>query len=333
MSTSVSLTPDTRIFQLPRAFPLASGRSLVGGQLAFERFGNPDGPVVIVQGGISAGRHVISRHGVPGWWDAVVAPSGAIDLERFCVFGIDLLGGNGASTSPVNQRAEDFPALAPVDQARATSLLLAHLGVTRAHAFVGASYGGMVGLALAAIAPGSLDRLVAIHAPHRPHPRATAWRILQRRLVSLGQAIGADEEALLLARALAMTTYRSEGEFAARFEGRASEPEDRDVWAYLAARGRDFGTRFDARAFVTLSDALDRHDVEPAAIHVPTWIVGSTTDELVPPRQLEDLAGRLSGPSRLTWIESPYGHDAFLKEIDALTPVLHEALERKDPLR
>ena len=47
----------------------------------------------------------------------------------------------------------------------------------------------------------------------------------------------------------------------------------------------------------------------------------------------ERLAGRLSGPSRLTWIESPYGHDAFLKEIDALTPVLHEALERKDPLR
>ena len=268
-----------------------------------------------------------------GWWDTIVRPGGAIDLDRHCVLGIDLLGGNGASTSPVNQRADGFPALAPVDQARATALLLDHLRVQRAHAFVGASYGGMVGLALAAETPRRLDRLVAIHAPHRPHPRATAWRILQRRVVALGRALGADEEALLLARALAMTTYRSEQEFATRFETRADEPEEQDVWSYLASRGRAFGARFDARAFVTLSDALDRHAVDPSAISLPTWVIGSTTDELVPVRQLEELAARLRGPTRLAWIDSPYGHDAFLKEIEALTPLLEEALEGEEPPR
>ena len=326
MSVAVSVAESTCLFQLPLTLALESGDVLEGGQLAYERFGNPRGPLVLVQGGISAGRHVATRDGIPGWWDGLVRVGGAIDLERYCVIGIDYLGGVGASSSPANHDQQPFPVLAPIDQARATLHLLDHLEVERVHAFVGASYGGMVGLALAAEQPARLERLIAISAPARSHPRSTAWRIIQRRIVQLGLASDAPADALRLARALAMTTYRSASEFGTRFVCEDAAPEQRDVWRYLEARGDAFAESFDPACFLTLSEAIDRHVVEPQEVRVPTLVVAVDTDELVPPSQLAFLAEQLEAPARLARVTSPFGHDAFLKEIPTMDRLVRDAL-------
>ena len=44
-------------------------------------------------------------------------------------------------------------------------------------------------------------------------------------------------------------------------------------------------------------------------------------------RDLQALRARLAGPAELVEISSLYGPDAFLKEADALRPVLARALE------
>ena len=223
--------------QLPTSFPLREGGTLRGGQLAFECFGRAKGPVVIVQGGISAGRHVAARDGRAGWWSGIVGPGRAIDTRRYRVLAFDFLGGAGASSGPA-----DCPTVTSEDQARATLHALDELGIDRVHAFVGASYGGMVGLALAAIAPARVQRLVVFGAPARAHPLATAWRCLQRDAVRLGRAAGREAAGLELARALAMTTYRGADELAERFTA-----PPRVVGRALSLRGRGLPRRARAR--------------------------------------------------------------------------------------
>src|SRR5678815_1964346 len=132
---------------------------------AFEVTGPPGGPLVAVLGGISATRHVVANEHdrSPGWWDAIVGPGRAINTNAFRVLGVDFLDGG--------RRDDGQPArtVTTADQADAVVRVLDQLGTERLHAFVGASYGGMVALAFAERHPDRVDRVVAISAPHEPH--------------------------------------------------------------------------------------------------------------------------------------------------------------------
>ena len=79
--------------------------------------------------------------------------------------------------------ATDFPILTVSDMVRAQLRLLDHLGIERLHASVGASLGGMQSLALAALAPERVARLVSISAALRAYPQSIALRFVQRQAV------------------------------------------------------------------------------------------------------------------------------------------------------
>lgn len=296
------------------------GRGPVTATLRYFWHGAPGAPTVIVQGGISASREVCSVGGVAGWWDDLVGNGRAIDLDRCRVLSIDwLAAGDLAGADAVSSE----------DQADALAALLAALGIDRAQAFVGASYGAMVGLAFAARHPQRLGRLVAISGAHRAHPLATALRAIQRQIVRGGIASGDVAGALGLARQLAMTTYRGADEFAERFD---AEPEFRDgrfhfpVEDYLAAAGRKFVARFDAARYLSLSESIDLHRVDAAAVRVPCDIVAVTSDRLVPIDDLRALAASAAAPARFHAIDSLYGHDAFLKETARVSALVSESL-------
>ena len=112
--------------------------------------------LVLVLGGISAGRHVVESDR-PGWWQEMMGPGRAMDTRQYRVLGIDFLGGSGMSTGPVAGQT-DFPSISAYDQAEAIRQLLGHLGVAQLHAVIGASYGGMVGLAAAGASRGRLPQ-------------------------------------------------------------------------------------------------------------------------------------------------------------------------------
>ncbi len=333
MST-IEITLGTGLHHLPLEFPLEHGGALHSGLLAYERSGPADAPLIVVQGGISAGRHVTATPDdpTPGWWQALVGPERAIDTNRFQILGTDWLGGIGASSGPPQPRpteTESFPIVTSHDQARALLALLDALGIECVDRFVGASYGGMVALAFAALAPTRVQGVTAISAAHESHPRASAWRSVQRRIVELGARHGEGSEALELARGLALTTYRSRRELAERFGAAPKVSEGRARFAvegYLEARGRDFAARFSPEAFLSLSLAIDLHRVDPGRITTPVTLVAASSDELVPVEQIHDLAARLGGPVRLIEIETRYGHDAFLKEVDTIGAVLRSDL-------
>jgi len=85
---------------------------------------------------------------------------------------------------------------------------------------------------------------------------------------------------------------------------------------------RDFAERFSAERFHTLSESIDLQDARPEDGTAPAVFAGVCQDLLVPSAQMEKLARRWAGPARLILFDSVFGHDAFLKDDDAIAAVL-----------
>ena len=290
-------------------------------RLAFEWQGRDDAPVLLVAGGISAHRHAAASTAFPeaGWWQQQVGPGRALDTNRFRVLAIDWLGADGSLDAAIDS----------CDQADAFALVLDRLGVGELAAFIGCSYGAMVGLQFAARHPARLQRLLAISGADRPHPFSSAWRALQRRIALLGRSEGGCREALSLARQLAMLSYRTPEEFSERFAAPAELVAGRARCAaedYLDACGASYVARTSLTAFLRLSESIDLHEVEPQAVQVPTVLVAIEEDRLVPRSTIIELAERLPALRRLHLLRSRYGHDAFLKEPHAVATIIRASL-------
>ena len=315
---------EDAVLELPGSYALHHGDTFPDARVAYRLVGAHDAPVVAVLGGISAHRFV---SGSEGWWPDIVGPSLGVDTTRFRVLGIDYLGGCGGSTTANGTRP--FPPISSVDQAAALRRVLGHLGVASLHAIVGASYGGMVALSFAQRHPAQVDRIAIVSAADRSQVLSTAWRSVQRQIVREGIARGDGAAGLKLARALAMATYRSRGEFTQRFSGPAVREGDRfrfPVEGYLFARGDDYVQKYRAESFLALSESIDLHHADPAAVRTPTTLIAVHEDQLVPVDDMRSLADRLAGPRRFVAVHSIFGHDAFLKEAAVLNPILSEAL-------
>ena len=311
------------------SLPLHRGGALAPATIAWRLAGAAHAPVVAALGGISANRHVFDiAEPTRGWWSTLVGPGKPLDTDRFRVLGIDWLGGSSASSGPVGTAPIDSH-----DQARALLAVCDFLGIGRLHAFAGASYGGMVGLSLAEIAPQRVSHVLAISASHRSNALSTAWRAIQREIVRHAIRLGDGAGGLRIARALAMTTYRTRTELDARFPVNAPA-SGRTAFAvedYLFARGDDYARQYSPESFLRLSESIDRHRVDPAGIAAPVTLVAIAEDQLVTLEEVRELAALLSGPCRLIELHSHYGHDAFLKEPKKLEPAFATALAGDDP--
>lgn len=306
-------------------------RGAVGGERAVAihyRLEGPLGaPVLVALGGISADRHVVTTDdGGPGWWQTLFARDQAINTQEFRVLSFDFLGGNGSSHGPRNSEDDQDLMVTTHDQARVLAELLNFLGVEQIFGFIGASYGGMVALAFAELFPDRVKALLVVSAAHKPAPLASALRTLQRRIVALGAAHQDTGEGLKLARALAMTTYRTTDEFHARFSTAEHgsdflDADQHEAWAYLEARGHDYVQRMHPQAFLNLSRSIDLHRVRPEALRTPLHLVSIDSDQCVPLILTNELAQRAPTLVAHHVFSSLYGHDAFLKETASLGQV------------
>ena len=293
--------------------------------LRYELLGEAGLPVVFVAGGISAHRHVVASETFPenGWANALAQAGRALDPTRRRLLAIDYIGADGKLDVP----------LETADQADAIVQLLDALKIEKLHAFVGYSYGALVGLQLAARHPSRLRKLIAVSGAHRAHPYASAWRALQRKAVALGQLQCADAQGLSLARQFAMLSYRTPEEFDERFDAAPEIINGRVRCAaedYLDAAGAQYVARTPVTAYLRLSESIDLHRLDPAQVGVPTVVVAVEGDRLVPLADSVALVEGLGTRGQLRVLRSPYGHDAFLKETDRIDNILVAALRDAD---
>jgi len=290
-------------------------------RLRYESVGPDDAPAVFVAGGISAHRHVAANLVFPehGWANELVNPARALNPTRLRIVAFDYLGADGRLDVPIDT----------ADQADAVTALLDALNIRQLRAFVGYSYGAMVGLQLAIRHPQRLAQLVAVSGAHRAHPYAAAWRALQRRAVALGQLQCSDVQGLALARQFAMLSYRTPEEFAERFAAAPELVHGRVRVAaedYLDAAGAQFVARTPVTAWWRLSESIDLHRIEPTDVQVHTTVVAVEGDRLVPMSESVALVESLGTRGSLRVLRSSYGHDAFLKETDRIDALLNGVL-------
>lgn len=286
--------------------------------LPYELTGSAGASLLVVAGGISAGRHVVASDAFPeaGWWQS---QAGTLNVDRYRVLAIDWVGADGAIDAPID----------PADQADAIAQLLASLGIDRIAGFIGASYGAMVGMHLAARMRENMGALLAISASHSPHPFASACRALQRQALALGALQGESAAGVALARAMAILTYRTPDEFEERFAADPKLEHGRVRVAaedYLDFQGARHCQRMTSTAYLRLSESIDLHRIEPSVLSVPLTLVAVDSDALVPAKDIETVAKQVPGAA-FHLIHSRFGHDAFLKEERQVGTIIAKFLE------
>ncbi len=297
--------------------------------LEHELIGAAGAPVTLVLGGISATRHVLSgpHDTAPGWWDGIGGKGRVLDPAGRRVLGIDFVDGG----ETLEGRPEHV--VTTRDQATAIVSLLDALQIEQLDAVIGASYGGMVALALAEQSPERVRRAVVISAAHEPHPMATALRSIQRAIVELALECDSATEGMIVARALAMTTYRSARELAERFPPESDATLDASaqpvfaVERYLRHAGEKFASRMRPARFLALSLSADVHRVDPHDVTVPVSLIAAQGDTLVPSSQMRALARELPNLMGYHTLRSRRGHDAFLTETGRLSRLLSTILD------
>ena len=321
---SHTVTDET--LRLPEPFTLHHGEVLPQPRISFRIVGPREAPLVAVLGGISAHR-MVAGAAEDGWWPEIVGPGLGVDTRQYRVLGIDYIGGRGGSSTP--QSGGQFPAISSYDQAIALKAVVQHVGAKCLHAIIGASYGGMVALCFAERHAAWVRHIVVLSAADKAQVLSTAWRSVQRQIVREAIARGDGAAGLKLARALAMATYRSAVEFQLRFGAAPIRDADRfrfPIEEYLFARGDDYVQKYRAESFLSLSESIDLHQMDATLVQTPATLIAVREDQLVPFNDMQALAARLNGPRQLIEINSIFGHDAFLKEGAALTPIIKLAL-------
>ncbi|WP_329182232.1 homoserine O-acetyltransferase MetX [Streptomyces sp. NBC_01477] len=354
-----------RLHDLAGPLPLEAGGELPGVRLSYETWGRPapDGSnAVLVAHALTGDSHVAGPkepgHPTAGWWDGLVGPGRALDTDRFFVVAPNVLGGCQGSTGPSSYAPGGrrwggaFPFLTQRDQVAAEASLADALGIGRWAAVVGGSMGGMRALEWAVSRPERVGALLLLASPAAASAEQIGWAAVQLHAIrsdpnwrggdyhDAGPG-GGPAAGLGLARRLAHVTYRSEAELSARF-GRAAQGAEHPwrggryaVESYLDHHAETLVRRFDAASYVVLTEAMNAHDVgrgrggTPAALRrvtAPALVAGVDSDRLYPLHQQAELAAGIPGADRLRVVESPYGHDGFLIEVEQVAALVRELL-------
>jgi homoserine O-acetyltransferase len=297
------------------------------------------------------------------WWNPLIGPGRPFDTSRYFVICSNVLGGCAGSTGPSSLDPNSgipygmrFPVITIRDMVRAQRFLVEHLGVRQLAMVAGGSIGGQQALEWAISYPDLVQKAVVVAATAALTAQAIAFSEVGR------QAIMADplwqnghyppgqgpEAGLSIARMLAMITYQSEEGMEMRFArrlarttalpapGRSADLGERfDVENYLYYQGESLVRRFDANSYLYISRAMDMYDVSEGypsleaalrRLRSKALFIGIRSDFLFPAarvRWLADLARSLGGESTYVELDSPHGHDAFLKEWEQLTNALN----------
>lgn len=342
MTAPGTVTEGTRALTLPGPFALESGASLPELTIAYRTWGR------LAPGG---GNAVLVCHALTGsadlhlWWPALLGPGRAFDPQRDFVVCSNVLGSCYGTTGPLAARpggtgryGPGFPAVSVRDIVRAQAALLDALGVRRLQLVAGGSLGGMQALEWAALYPGRVAAVAALAVSGRHSAWCIGLSEAQRQALyadPLWQDGAYDPAAppaagLRAARTVAMCTYRSRASLEQRFGRAPATGGGFEVEAWLRRHGDRLVERFDANSYVTLTRAMDGHDLARgrgayletlASIAAPTLVVAIDSDVLYPPEEQAELAAGL-GRGRLAWLRSPHGHDAFLIEGDQVNRLL-----------
>lgn len=338
--------PGLQFFYHPEPLPLESGAVLPSFTLAYHTYGtlNADGSNVIwVCHALTANSHVAD------WWEGIFGSGKLLDPKRYFIVCSNILGSCYGSTCPRSISPDtgkpygtDFPVFSIRDMVKAQDLLRKHLNIKEIALCLGGSCGGHQVLEFACLQPDVIKKIALLVTS----ARETAWAIAiheTQRLAIQADPTWRDDRneggaaGLKAARGIGLIGYRT---FTAYKDNQTDNDDRLDSFraaSYIRYQGDKLVRRFYAQCYWFLTKALDTHHlgrsrggVEEALrrLNMPALVIAIDTDILIPPSEQRFLAAYLPNAT-LVELKSPYGHDGFLIETEAVNRVISEWIEKQ----
>lgn len=347
---------------------LESGVPLAPVTLAYEMYGTLNekkNNAILIFHALTGDAHAAGWHegaDKPGWWHEMIGPGKAFDTDHYCVICVNTLGSCKGSTGPASinpatkkEYGLSFPVITIEDMVDAQKRLIDHLGIDQLFCCAGGSMGGLLALKWAVKYPTTTNAAILIACNYRHTAQQIALHEVARQAIMSDPAWnnGAYYGNELPARGMAVSrmighiTYMSEESMEKKFGRKLQDKErvgydfsiDFEVESYLNYRGRSFVDMFDANSYLYLSKALDYFDLTRGfrlsdvfeKVCAEFLILTFKSDWLYPSAQAKELVRALKGNGvdvSYVDINSNYGHDAFLVEVDAQSKLIKHFLSK-----
>ncbi len=357
---------QTQVFTFER-LKLESGESFGPVSLAYETYGNLNkerSNAVLITHALSGDAHAAGFHQGdtdPGWWDEFIGPGKAFDTDRYFIICSNILGGCKGSTGPASinpgtgkHYALTFPLITINDIVAAQKRLIDHLGIEKLLAVVGGSMGGQQVLSWLVNYPDSLRSAVPIATTIKHSPQQIAFNEVGRQSIMADSHWksgdyyegAAPSKGLAVARMIGHITYMSDKSMAEKFGRTKKEAGEKfkftadfEVEGYLRYRGDNFVKRFDANSYLYITKAMDNFDAASTCplqeilqgSKIKVLVISFKSDWLYPAYQSKEIvkACKLAGvETTYCEIDSTYGHDAFLLEVEEESHLIKHFLKK-----
>lgn len=336
--------------------------------LAYETYGELNSEksnAILVFHALTGDAHAAGFHEgdkKPGWWDGMIGPGKAFDTDKYFIISSNCIGSCKGSTGPASINPQtgkpyglSFPFVTFDDMVVAQKKLIDHLGIKKLLSTAGGSMGGLQALKWAVLYPDAVQSAIIVAANHRHTAQQIALHEVCRQAIMsdpdwqngdyYGKSIPA--RGLALSRMIGHITYMSEKSMDEKFGRKLIKKErvgydfshDFEVENYLKYRGDSFVQRFDANTYLYLTKALDYFDIAEDGSLTKTFqhakanflVISFSSDWLYPSYQSKELVRALKANDldvSNVEIQTNYGHDAFLVEVDGQSKLISHFLSR-----
>ena len=185
---------EKKIFELP-VFTTANGASIQRVRVGYETYGSLNADrsnAILVTHFFSGTSHAAGKYresdAAPGYWDYLIGPGKPVDTDRYFVIASDPLCNlnardpdvvttGPASINPATGKPYglSFPQVGIADFVAVQKALVESLGISRLHAVMGPSMGGLQAYEWAASHPDMVGRLIAVISAAEANPWLVAW--------------------------------------------------------------------------------------------------------------------------------------------------------------
>ncbi len=305
----------------------------------------------------------------PGWWDDLVGDDKYIDTKKYFCICINNIGSCYGSTSPLHidpstskRYGLKFPVLTISDIVQTQKSLLKSLNINKLHAVVGGSLGGMQALCYAIEYPLFAKHIFALATTAYTRPWAIAFNKISMEAIRQDKEFKNGEydpkdiqenglNGLAIGRIAGHISYLSPYSMKNKFGNNYVDKDGLyelfgryEVERYLEYNGYNFPLYFDplsylyiiktmnifnsARGGDSLSQAFDK-------IKAKLHLISFSGDMLFLPYEMEqirDIMINLGKKEQITYreIQSDYGHDAFLVEVEKYGKYLKEIIDEQN---
>ncbi len=327
-----------------KAFRLESGYLFEEITVGFHTYGRLNAArtnVVWACHGLTANSDVLD------WWTGLFGERDLFNPDQHFIVCVNMLGscyGTSGPAQPEGDRPvllEDFPLVTTRDQARLFEEVRKVLGIAEVYTLIGASLGGQQALEWSIARPEVFRNLILVATNARHSAYGIAFNESQRLAIfndptyGNGQIDGG-KEGLAVARTIAMLSYRTyRGYVDTQTDPTNERTDDFRAASYQCYQGDKLAQRFDAYSYVTLTRAMDAHNVGRGRDSVSTalkevmantLVIGVSSDQLFPTEEQRYLALHIPEADFVA-IDSMYGHDGFLIETEQLSHIIGDFLE------